>query len=237
MKKTLPSLLKRDHQSKIILYQNISHRPFAGRLPYSVTTCSQSSHTSLPSSIPWVCHWWWRWRLSCRAWWWWPHLLQHWNNEEDHNLKFTSSWDSCVKQSPSISLSAFQLSGELDLNIRFYEKEGSKLLTMVYSFKFIASRRIYHPIWPSITNRQKIKTNSFRFIAVRYPLQAKHLCTQSRFDLLIIMEIWMDENEDSFPCYDVRSNLFGIVEMKSCWKSCTDLAIFSSSLGCCDDHH
>ena len=63
-----------------------------------------------------------------------------------HNLKFTSSWDSFVKQSPSISLSAFQLSGELDLNIRFYEKEGSKLLTMVYSFKFIASRRIYHPI-------------------------------------------------------------------------------------------
>ena len=133
-----------------------------------------------------------------------------------HNLKFTSSWDSFVKQSPSISLSAFQLSGELDLNIRFYEKEGSKLLTMVYSFKFIASYRIYHPKLPSIKIRQKIETNSFRFIAVRYPLQAKHLCTQSRFDLLIKMEIWMDENEDSFPCYDVRSNLFGIVEMKSC---------------------
>ena len=49
---------------------------------------------------------------------------------------------------------------------------------MVYSLKFIASYRIYHA---------KIEINSFRFIAVRYPLQAKHLCTQSRFDLLIKM--------------------------------------------------
>ena len=104
-----------------------------------------------------------------------------------HNLKFTSSWDSCVKQSPSISLSAFQLSGELDFVIRFYEEEGSKLLTMVYSFKFIASYQMYHPRSPSIQIRQKIEINSFRFIAVRYPLQAKHLCTQSRFDLLIKM--------------------------------------------------
>ena len=105
-----------------------------------------------------------------------------------HNVNFTSSWDSCVKQSLSISLSAFQLSGELDFVIRFYEEEGSKLLTMVYSFKFIASYRIYHPKLPSIKNRQKIEINSFRFIAVRYPLQAKHLCTQSRFDLMIKME-------------------------------------------------
>ena len=101
-----------------------------------------------------------------------------------HKLKFTSSWDSCVKQSPSISLSAFQLSGELDFVIRFYEEEGSKLLTMVYSFKFIASYQMYHPKSTSIKNRQKIE---IRFIAVRYPLQAKHLCTQSRFDLLIKM--------------------------------------------------
>ena len=82
---------------------------------------------------------------------------------------------------------------------------------------FVASYWIYHPKLPSIENRQMIEINSFRFIAVRYPLQAKHLCTQSRFDLLIKMaKIEMKMNIGilikwwwwKWRCYDVRSNLW-----------------------------